>query len=80
MFEYDIQGFILAMEHAVQNGCWNVWLESDLTSALIVFKFVDIVPIRLRNRWHKCLQVVSSHIFCEPNECEKKLANHGHVI
>ena len=47
MFEYDIQGFIQAMEHAVQNGCWNVWLESDLTSALTAFKFVDIVPIRL---------------------------------
>jgi len=84
VFKSEIHGFMLVMEHAMQNGWWNVWLENNFTSALTAFKYVDIVPIRLQNPWHNCLQsglqVVSPRIFREGNRCADKLANHGHVI
>ena len=49
VFESDMYGYLIAMEYAACNGWSNVWLESDSTSALTVFKS-NFVPIRLRNR------------------------------
>ena len=84
VFEAEIYGFIMAMEHALQKGWGNIWLESDSTSALLAFKNASLVPIRLRNKWHNCFQVgfqvISSHIFREGNGCADLLANHDQCI
>jgi len=52
VFEAEVSGYILALEYAAQHGWTNVWLESDSSSALHVFKNISLVPILLRNRWH----------------------------
>lgn len=84
MFEAELHGLLLAMEFATSKGRHHIWLESDSTSAVQVFKNHDIVPFRLRNRWFNCfhfgLQEISSHIYREGNCCAGKLANHAHNI
>lgn len=52
VFEAEVFGYILAIEFAAHHGWSNLWLESDSSSALLVFKNVSLVPIHLRNRWH----------------------------
>jgi len=52
VFYVDVYAFLLALEFADQHGWRNVWLESDSTSALMVFKNRSLVPVLLRNRWH----------------------------
>jgi len=49
VFFVEIYGFILAMEFAASNGWRNIWLESDSTSALSVFKNKSLVSMLLRN-------------------------------
>jgi len=82
VFSSEIQGFIFALEFAAKNGWNNIWLVSDSTSALVVFK-TPLVPILLRNHWHNAcrlgVQVISSHIYQEGNVCAGKLANMGHA-
>ena len=50
VFYAEVYGSLLAMEYAAQHGWMNVWLESDSTSALLVFKNCSLVPVLLRNR------------------------------
>lgn len=53
VFYAEVYAFLLALEYADQQHGWrNVWLESDSTSALMVFKNRSLVPVLLRNRWH----------------------------
>jgi ribonuclease HI len=84
VFYAEIHGFILALEYAAHNGWRNIWLESDSTSALSIFKNRLLVPVMLRNRWHNAcnqgIQVISSHIFRECNCCTNLLANMGHSL
>jgi len=84
IFSSEIQGFIFALEFAAQNGWTNIWLESDSTSTIVVFKTASLVPILLRNRWHNAcrlgVQVISSHICREGNVCADMLANMGHAF
>jgi hypothetical protein len=54
----EIPGYIWAMEYAATHGCMNVWLESNLTSALLMtLKKASLVPISLRDRWHNCFHL-----------------------
>ncbi|XP_024630688.1 uncharacterized protein [Medicago truncatula] len=82
VFYTKVYGFLLALEYAAQHGWRNVWLESDFTSALLVFDNKSLVPILLRNRWHNAcnqgIHVITSHIFREGNCCADLLANMGH--
>ena len=84
VFHSQINGLIFAIEFAVQNGWRNIWLESDSTSALMIFSNASLVPVMLRNRWHNALhlgvQVISSHIYCEGNYCADRLANMSHLV
>ena len=84
VFHAEIYAFILAIEHAAHHGWRNIWLESDSTSALMVFSNSTLVPCLLRKRWHNTrglgIQVISSHIFREGNSCADTLADRGHVI
>jgi hypothetical protein len=52
VFHAEIYAFILAMEHAAHHGWMNIWLESDSTSALMVFSNSSLVSWLLQNRWH----------------------------
>jgi hypothetical protein len=83
VFYAEVYAFLLALEYAVQKGWRNVWLESDSTSALLVFKNQLLVPVLLRNRWHNVcnhgIQIISSHIFREGNRCADFLADMGHT-
>jgi len=83
VFFAEVSGYILALEYAATNGWKNIWLESDSTSALAIFKIDYLVPVLLRNRWHNArsqgLQVIASHIFREGNSCADLLANLGHL-
>jgi hypothetical protein len=49
VFNAEIHGFILPMEYTTQKGWKNVWLESDSTSALLVFRSQSLVTVMLRN-------------------------------
>jgi len=84
VFTVEVHSFILAMEYAAQNGWTNIWLESDSTSALLVFKNRSLVPDLLRNGWHNAcslgIHIISSHIFREGNCYADKLANMGHSV
>jgi len=84
VFHSEVTAIILAMEHAAANRWWNIWLESDSTSALQIFSTPSLVPISLRNRWFNArslgVQIISSHIFREGNYCANRLANRGHLI
>jgi hypothetical protein len=84
VFYAEVLGIILAIEYAAQKGWSNIWLESDSTSALLIFSKPLLVPIMLRNRWHNArhlgIHIISSHIFREGNSCADKLANMGHAI
>ena len=84
VFFAEVYGYILAMEYAANHGWRNIWLESDSTSALAVFKNTSLVPVLLRNRWHNAcnqgIQVICSHIFREGNCCADLLANMGHSL
>jgi len=50
VFYAEVYAFLLALEYADQHGWRNIWLESDSTSALMVFKNRSLVPVSLRNR------------------------------
>jgi len=73
VFHAEILAYILAIEHAAQHGWRNLWLESDSSSALLVFSNSSLVPWLLRNRWHNArsldVHVITSHIFREGNSC-----------
>jgi hypothetical protein len=79
-----VYGIIAALEFASRKGWTHIWLESDSTSALLIFMNSLLVPILLRNRWHNVrnlgIQVISSHIYREGNSCADKLAALGHSI
>jgi hypothetical protein len=84
VFYAEVLAIIYAIEFAAQHGWRNIWLESDSTSALLIFTNPLLVPILLRNRWHNArnlgIQVISSHIFREGNCCADFLANLGHSM
>lgn len=84
VFHLEVLAFILAMEHAALHGWRNVWLESDSSSAILIFSNPSLVPLLLRNRWYNAhslgIQIIASHIFCEGNCCADRLANMGHAI
>ncbi|XP_024630075.1 uncharacterized protein [Medicago truncatula] len=84
VFHAETLAFILALEHAAHHGWRNLWLESDSTSALMIFSNSSLVQWLLRNRWHNAqrlgIQVISSHILHEGNRCADNLANMGHGI
>ena len=84
VFHAETLAFILVIEHAAYNGWRNLWLESDLSSALMICSNSSLVLWLLRNRWHNArglsVQVISSHIFREGNSCAEKLANMDHEI
>ena len=71
VFDAEILGLIFAMEFVAKHNWNRLWLECDSTSVVHAFKNPDVVPIRLRNRWHNCFQhgmmVLCSHIFQEGN-------------
>jgi len=83
VFYAEVYGFLLALEYAAQHGWTNVWLKSDTTNTLLVFKNRSLVPVLLCNRWHNAcnqeIQVITSHIFREGNCCADLLANMGHL-
>lgn len=64
VFNYELQGLMLAMELAVQHK-WNcILIEGDSTSVILAFKKPLIVPYQFRNYWHNYfhlrLQVILS--------------------
>jgi len=84
IFNYEIMSFIYALEFAAHHGQRNLWIESDSTSALLIFKNASLVLVLLRNRWHSAchlgVQVISSHIFREGNCCADMLASMCHYV
>ncbi|XP_039686503.1 uncharacterized protein [Medicago truncatula] len=82
VFYAEVLGFIIAIEYAASKEWRQIWLESDSSSALLIFSNPLLVPIMLRNRWHNArrlgVQILSSHIFREGNCCADKLASLGH--
>lgn len=79
----ELSGALRAIELAKQFNWFNLWLELDSLLVVNAFKNKALVPWRLRNRWDKCLNIVSnmnfivSHIFREGNQCADHLANMG---
>jgi len=84
VFEAKLLGLIFAMEFAAKHNWNRLWFECDSSSVVDTFKNPDVIPIRLRNRWHNCflhgMMVHCSHIFQEGNCCANKLASLGHVL
>ena len=79
-----VLAIILAMKHSSSHGWQNIWLESDSSSALLIFSNPSLVSVMLRNRWHTArnlgIQTISSHIFREGNCCADRIANMGHTM
>jgi len=84
VFDAELMGLILAMEFAISNHWNRLWLECDSSSVVHAFKNTTLIPIRLRNHWHNCLQhgmtVICSHVFREGNCCADKMASLGHDV
>lgn len=84
VFYAEVLGIIFAIKYAAREGWRNIWLESDSTSALLIFSNSLLVPIMLCNCWHNArslgIQVISSHIYREGNCCADKLANMGYSM
>jgi hypothetical protein len=75
---------MIAMEFAAFYNWSRLWLESDSSSVVQAFKNPSINPLRLRNRWHNCMQhglfVICSHIFREGNGCADTMTSLGHDL
>ena len=73
--------FGVAMEKTQKMGLTNIWLECDFALVCDVFTARTNVSWMLRNRWNTCLNYCGkirfrvTHIFCERNACDDKLAN-----
>jgi ribonuclease HI len=84
VFEAELTGLMLAIEYAASHNWYRLWLESDSSSAVLSFKNQSAIPIRLRNRWHNCMQlglsIICTHIFREGNCCADALATMGHDL
>ena len=84
VFEAEIMGLMMAMEIAAHKNWHRLWLESDSSSAVKMFKNHSLIPIRVRNRWHNCMQfglfVICSHIYWEGNGCADTMAAFGHGL
>jgi ribonuclease HI len=84
VFYAEVLAIIIAIEFAASKGWRHLWVESDSSSAILIFSNYSLVPIKLRNRWYNArqlgIQVISSHIFREGNCCADKLANMGHSM
>jgi len=84
VFEAELTGILIVMEYAASHLWHLLWIECDSTSPVQAFKNVDIIPFRLRNRWHNCLQkgicALCSHVYREGNYCVDILADFGHSI
>ena len=76
--------FVFLVVYADSHGWWNLWLESDSTSVLLIFTNPSLVLVLLRSRWHNGrslgIQIISSHIFREGDCCAARLANMGHTL
>ena len=84
VFEAELTGLVIAMEFAALYNWPRVWLESDSASAVQAFKNPSSIPLRLRNRWHNCMQhglfTICSHIFREGNGCADTMASLGYNL
>lgn len=86
IFTAEVHGFILDMEYAAHNGWTNIWLESDSTNAILVFKNIICRWCRFcfaivgYNGCSLGIQVISSYIFGEGNCCADRLASMGHSV
>jgi len=84
VYEAEITGLMMAMEFSPKNNWYSLWLESDSSSVVKAFKNQSLIPIRLRNRWHKRMQyglfVICSHIYREGNCCADIMADMGHGL
>jgi len=82
--EAELIGILIAMVYAASHSWYSLWIECDFTSAVQAFMNADIIPFRLRNRWHNCFQrgtrTLCSHLYRERNCCADKLADFGHSI
>ena len=81
-FEAELLGFILAVEKAKEFEWRNLWIESDSSYVVNLFrKKSGKIPWKLNNRWHRAMKfaseinVVVSHIFREGNAVADKLSN-----
>ena len=81
-FEAEIMGFILAIEFAYKFKWKNLWVETDSTYIVALFKDSTIsMPWELRNRWSRAIRYANElkthifHIFREGNEAADKLAS-----
>jgi len=79
----ELSGAMQAIEIAHSKGWFNFWLETDSMLVLLAFKFISLVPWRIRTRWDNCLSLsrqmnfLVTHIFREGNCCADRLANIG---
>jgi len=84
VLEAELAGMMYAMEFAASHNWSRLWLESDSSTAVQAFHNHSIIPLKLRNRWHNCMQlglmVICSHIYREGNCCADALAALGQNV
>ena len=83
-FVAELQAAMFAVTMASERGWSHVWLESDSTYVVNLFKTRSTeVPWSCRVQWAACLRLlqnmslVVSHIYREGNQVADALANHG---
>jgi len=84
VFEAELVGLICAMEYAASHNGYRLWLETDSSTAVQAFHNHSIIPLRLRNRWHNCMQLdlmmICSYIYREGDCCADTMAALGKTV
>ncbi|KAF1866229.1 hypothetical protein Lal_00024228 [Lupinus albus] len=76
----ELQAALMDIEIAYRNGLKDIWLECDSMLVVDIFNGKGNIPWKLANKWHTCLEWISSltfkatHIYRECNTCADKLA------
>ncbi|XP_019423006.1 PREDICTED: uncharacterized protein LOC109332480 [Lupinus angustifolius] len=79
----EMHSAIKAVNIAFNCGWRNLWLESDSTMVVDIFKNNSLPPWKLFTAWNNCKHQLQSmnfhitHIYREGNSCADKLASYG---
>lgn len=82
-FVAELEGAMLAIEIAHNEGWNHLWLECESLLVVSAFSSFNLVPWKIRNRWRNCMHLCNSmnfrvsHIYKEGNSCAYRLAAYG---
>ncbi|KAF1896791.1 hypothetical protein Lal_00034492 [Lupinus albus] len=79
----ELKAALMAIETTYRKGWRDIWLECDSTLVVDFFRGKGRIPWKLVNKWHTCLEYISSmrfivsQIYREGNTCADRLTAFG---